>query len=114
MCASGKAFKDSKLLKYEKIKHFLEEEKRKSVEERNKDKDEKYGIVMRIIRKRVDIEKVNKVFEYKDYLVTRKLEEQTGEFYNRNKKHKNIIKIRKRPIKIWWIFRRKSSILCNL
>ena len=84
MCASGKAFKDSKLLKYEKIKHFLEEEKRKSVEERNKDKDEKYGIVMRIIRKRVDIEKVNKVFEYKDYLVTRKLEEQTGEFYNQN------------------------------
>ena len=92
MCASGKAFKDSKLLKYEKIKHFLEEEKRKSVEERNKDKDEKYGIVMRIIRKRVDIEKVNKVFEYKDYLVTRKLEEQTGEFYNQNPIKKSEIK----------------------
>ena len=92
MCASGKAFKDSKLLKYEKIKHFLEEEKRKSVEERNKDKDEKYGIVMKIIRKRVDIEKVNKVFEYKDYLVTRKLEEQTGEFYNQNPIKKSEIK----------------------
>ena len=92
MCVSGKAFKDSKLLKYEKIKHFLEEEKRKSVEERNKDKDEKYGIVMRIIRKRVDIEKVNKVFQYKDYLVTRKLEEQTGEFYNQNPIKKSEIK----------------------
>ena len=92
MCASGKAFKDSKLLKYEKIKHFLEEEKRKSIEERNKDKDEKYGIVMRIIRKRVDIEKVNKIFEYKDYLVTRKLEEQTGEFYNQNPIKKSEIK----------------------
>lgn len=84
MCVTGKAFKESKLLKYEKIKHFLEEEKRKSAEEKNLDQKEKYGIIMKIIRKRVDIDKVNKIFKYKDYLVTRKLEEQTGEFYNQN------------------------------
>ena len=39
---------------------------------------------MSIIQNKIDINKVKEIINYKDYLVTRKLEEQTGEFYNQN------------------------------
>lgn len=47
-----------------------------------KSKNEKHGMIMGFINNRVDIGKVKKVMNYKDFFVTRMLEEQTGEFYN--------------------------------
>ena len=45
---------------------------------------EEHGAIMSIIQNKIDINKVKETINYKDYLVTRKLEEQTGEFYNQN------------------------------
>lgn len=45
-------------------------------------KKEKYGMVLGFINNRVDVAKVKRVMNYKDYYVSRMLEEQNGEFYN--------------------------------
>ena len=45
-------------------------------------KKEKYGMILGFINNRVDATKVKKAINYKDYYVTRMLEEQNGEFYN--------------------------------
>lgn len=45
-------------------------------------KKEKYGIILGMINKNIDIEKIKKVINYKDCFVSRMLEEGTGEFYN--------------------------------
>lgn len=84
MCLVGGVFKKAKLFEYEEIKKFLKFEKNKSAEEKNKDLKEKYGIIIRILNKYINEYEINKKFEYKDYLISKKIEEQTGTFYNQN------------------------------
>ena len=45
-------------------------------------KNRKDGIVVGFVLKRTDINKVKRVMNYKDYFISRMLEEQTGAFYN--------------------------------
>ncbi len=45
-------------------------------------KKEKYGIIMGIVNKNIDINKIKKILNYKDCYLSRMLEEGTGEFYN--------------------------------
>lgn len=45
-------------------------------------KKEKYGVILGMINKNIDIEKVKKAINYKDCFISRMLEEGTGEFYN--------------------------------
>lgn len=67
-------FKDE--YKYtEYVKNYI----KKNEEEKLKDK--KVWIVMGMVSNNIDKEKVKKTLNYKDCFVTRKLEEQTGEFY---------------------------------
>ena len=46
-----------------------------------KSKDEKNGIILGVINKHIDIEKIKKVMQYKDCYISNMLEERTGEFY---------------------------------
>ena len=67
-------FKDE--YKYtEYVKNYI----KKNEEEKLKDK--KVWIIMGMVSNNIDKEKVKKTLNYKDCFVTRKLEEQTGEFY---------------------------------
>jgi len=67
-------FKDE--YKYtEYVKNYI----KKNEEEKLKDK--KVWIIMEMVSNNIDKEKVKKTLNYKDCFVTRKLEEQTGEFY---------------------------------
>ena len=45
-------------------------------------KKEKYGIIMGMINKNINIDEIKKVINYKDCYLSRMLEEGTGEFYN--------------------------------
>ena len=56
----------------EYVKKFIKEE----------ENDNKNWIIMKMILNNIDQNKIIKYFEYKDCYVTRKLEEQTGAFYN--------------------------------
>lgn len=49
--------------------------------DKEKNHKEKYGIIIGFIAKYIDIEKVRRTFNYKDCYITRKLQEETGEFY---------------------------------
>lgn len=67
-------------------------------------KKEQYGIVMGLVNKHINIEKVRKILNYKDCFISRMLQEQTGEFYNQtlyspnDKKNKPVISLKqKRP-----------------
>lgn len=53
----------------------------KKSEENNSGKN-KNGIVMGMVINNIDIRKIKETLNYKDFFITRKLEEQTGEFYN--------------------------------
>ena len=53
----------------------------KKSEENNSGKN-KNGIVMGMVINNIDIRKIKETLNYKDCFITRKLEEQTGEFYN--------------------------------
>ncbi len=44
-------------------------------------KENKYGMIIGFINKRVDIEDIKKVMNYKDCYISRMLQEETGEFY---------------------------------
>ncbi len=61
------------IFKYnEYIKNYLKDEKSKS---------EKYGMILGFVSKRLDIEKLKNVMNYKDCFISTMLEEGTGEFY---------------------------------
>lgn len=47
-----------------------------------KNKKEKYGMMMAFINKYLDIEKTKKTLNYKDLYISRMVEEETGAFYN--------------------------------
>ena len=69
-----KEWKGTEEFKYsEYVKNYLKEEKSKF---------EKNGIILGMINKSIDIDKVRKVMEYKDCYISRMLEEGTGAFYN--------------------------------
>lgn len=90
MCLNGNIRKELNLFKIDELKKYI---KIITKEDKKKDKNIELKIEMKInnvIEKNID--KINKIFEYKDYLVTRKLEEQTGEFYNQNPIKKSEIK----------------------
>ena len=90
MCLNGNIRKELNLFKIDELKKYI---KIITKEDKKKDKNIEFKIEMKInnvIEKNID--KINKIFEYKDYLVTRKLEEQTGEFYNQNPIKKSEIK----------------------
>lgn len=55
------------------IKNYLKDEKSKK---------EKYGMIIGFVNKRIDIEKVKKIMNYKDCFIRRMPIEETGEFYN--------------------------------
>lgn len=46
------------------------------------DPKEKYGMIMNFVNKKVNIEKVKTVMQYKDCFISRMLQEETGLFYN--------------------------------
>ena len=81
MCVTGNILKSQNFFEYEKVKYFVKNNK-KTIEEKNEEIKEKYGIIMRIISKNVNVDKIKSTMNYKDYLITRKLEEENGEFYN--------------------------------
>lgn len=90
MCLNGNIRKELNLFKIDELKKYI---KIITKEDKKKDKNIEFKIEMKInnvIEKNID--KINKIFECKDYLVTRKLEEQTGEFYNQNPIKKSEIK----------------------
>lgn len=60
-------------------------------------KQEKYGILLGFINNRVDIVKVKKYMEYKDYYISRMLEENTGAFYDQTKYGLNIENVKEKP-----------------
>lgn len=84
MCIVGNVLNAADFFEYERMKIFLKNRKKKTAEERNEQLKEEHGAIMSIIQNKIDINKVKEIINYKDYLVTRKLEEQTGEFYNQN------------------------------
>ena len=45
-------------------------------------KKEKYGVILGLINKNIDIDKIKKAINYHDCYISRMLEEGTGEFYN--------------------------------
>ena len=70
----------------------------KNESEISKDKkQEKYGILLGFINNRVDIVKVKKYIEYKDYYISRMLEENTGAFYDQTKYGLNIENVKEKP-----------------
>ena len=58
-----------------------------------KSKKEKYGIILGFINKRIDIEKLKNIINYKDCYIRRMPIEETGEFYNQT-----IKKAKEKPI----------------
>lgn len=64
-----------------------------------KAKNEKYGMVIGFISKRVEISKIKQAMNYKDYFISRMLEEQTGEFYNQTIQKAGQGKIKLKPNK---------------
>ena len=85
---------DNSFAKYkDKFKYgaYLQKYIQKQYEERQKNKDENFGIVLYEIAKNVNdkIPEIKKKFYYKDCNVTNMLEEATGEFYNQNLSGKN-------------------------
>ncbi len=63
---------------------------KKYIKEQNEKSKERYGILLGFIHNRIDIAKVKKYMEYKDYYISRMLEENTGEFYDQTKYGLNI------------------------
>lgn len=70
---------------------------KKYVKEQEDNSKEKYGILLGFINNRVDIVKVKKYMEYKDYYISRMLEENTGAFYNQTKYSLNIENVKEKP-----------------
>ncbi len=69
-----KEWRGTEEFKYsEYVKRYLKEEKSKF---------EKNGIILGMLNKSIDIDKVKKVMEYKDCYISRMLEEGTGAFYD--------------------------------
>lgn len=63
---------------------------KKYLKQSEEEKEEnKYGIIIGMIKKNVDVPKVKKIMQYKDCYISRMLEEQTGEFYNQTLYGKN-------------------------
>ena len=78
LCVIGniidKNWHGKELFKYnDYIKNYLKDDK---------NKNEKFGMIMRFVNKYVDIAKVKEQLRYKDCFITRMLIEETGEFYN--------------------------------
>lgn len=64
----------------------------------DKTKEEKYGIIMGMLFKNLDVKNLKKVINYKDCYISRMLEEGTGEFYNQTiypKINKPVIQLKK-------------------
>ena len=78
----------------EYLKRFIKDESEKSKDR----KQEKYGILLGFINNRVDIVKVKKYMEYKDYYISRMLEENTGAFYDQTKYGFNVENTDKKPV----------------
>ncbi len=69
-----KEWKGTEVFKYsEYVKQYINDEKTKF---------EKNGMILGFINKRIEIEKIRKVMNYKDCYISRMLEEGTGAFYN--------------------------------
>ncbi len=72
----------------------------KYIREHTQNKDfctNKNGIIIGVINKKINIEKVKKIMEYKDFYISRMLEEQTGAFYNQtlySPKEKPVIQLK--------------------
>ena len=77
----------------EYLKKYIKDEREKVKDK----KQEKYGILLGFINNRVDIVKVKKYMEYKDYYISRMLEENTGAFYNQTKYSLNIENVKEKP-----------------
>ena len=71
---------------------------KKYVKEQNEKSKERYGILLGFIHNRIDIAKVKKYMEYKDYYISIMIEENTGEFYNQTKYGLNIKNSNKNPV----------------
>ena len=56
-------------------------------------KKEKYGVILGVINKNINIEKIKKTLNYKDCFISRMLEEGTGEFYDQT-----LYKTSKKPV----------------
>lgn len=56
-------------------------------------KKEKYGVILGMINKNINIEKIKKTLNYKDCFISRMLEEGTGEFYDQT-----LYNINKKPV----------------
>lgn len=69
-----KNWKGKEEFKYsEYVKKYMRDEK---------DKKEKHGMLIGLVSKNIDINKIKAVMNYKDCFISRMLEEETGEFYN--------------------------------
>lgn len=78
----------------EYLKKYIKDESEKVKDK----KQEKYGILLGFINNRVDVVKVKKYMEYKDYYISRMLEENTGAFYDQTKYSLNVKNTDKKPI----------------
>lgn len=83
--------------KWQNIGEFKYSDYVKNYMKSNEKQQEQYGIIMGLINKNIDIEKIKKVINYKDCYISRMLEEKTGEFYNQtlcSQKEKPVIPLK--------------------
>lgn len=95
LCVAGNVIE--KHLKYKDEYEYGEYIKRYFKEKQEKDTTKKgYGILVNLVSKHVEVEKMKKILEYKDCYLSRMLEEGTGEFYNQTIQKKRTGLIRKK------------------